>query len=496
MNLWDSQTRTITRLSNLLKQGYKRPVVVSPTGSGKTRIATHILKMIQDANKSSIFLAPRRELIYQTIDTFTDHGIDAGVIMAGEAQRLYARCQVASFDTLHARAFRKKKIIMPPADFVVVDEAHLSMSRTKLQIMQHYADRDSKIIGLTATPARGDGTGLGEFYDSLVNEVTVRELIDAGILVEPEYWAPTEFDLKGVRSNKDDYVVSQLDKAVDQPKLIGDIYDNWKRLAPEKRTVIFCVTRKHARHVFEVFVQNGIDCEYVDGETPNDERKAIFDRVRSGETQVLVNVFVASYGLDIPPLECCVLARPTKNLTLYLQIIGRVLRASMGKESATIIDHTGAIELHGLIDKPIPWSLDGADIREKIKKDKQEKKEPRDIVCKNCQKVFSGQRECPACGFEMVPKGEAVPVHEAELRKVDTDRKAYTPDEKKSWYGQLKTICTKRNYSRGWADHQFKNKFGHWPANKQIPMQPVTAEVLNYVKSRVIAYRKATGLRR
>jgi superfamily II DNA or RNA helicase len=486
LDLWPTQERTITRLSNVLKQGKMRPVVVSPTGSGKTRVAAHIIHQIEAADKSVLFLAPRRELIYQTVEQLKAYGIEPGVIMAGEPTNPYRKVQVASFDTLHARGFRANKMVIPHADFVLVDEAHLSITEKRLAMLNHFSD--ARVIGLTATPARGDGTGLGEFYDEIVNETSVRELVELGILVDAEYYAPSEWDLTGVKATKSDYVVKYLEKAVDKSELIGDIYDNWKRIASDKRTVIFCTTRKHARHVCEVFVSNGVACEYVDGETPLEERQAIFDRVRSGETQVLCNVFVASYGLDIPPLECCVLARPTKNLTLYIQIVGRVLRACGSKRTATIIDHTGAVKRHGFVDYEFPWSLDGGDVRDATQKQKQDKKEPREIHCEKCGKVFSGQRECPACGHEIVPKGQAMPFHEAELRKVNKNKKDYSDIEKISWMGQLITYGQTKGYQSGWAAHQFNTKFGHFPPWKSVPPEPMSSEVLGWIKSRQIAY--------
>lgn len=494
MNLWDHQLRTINKTSELLRKGYMRTVVVSPTGSGKTRIATHFTKQIQASGKSTVFLAPRRELIYQTVETFEAYGIRPGMIMAGEPTDHYARVQVASFDTLHARGVRKKKIIMPRAEFVIVDEAHLSMSPGKLAVLSHF--EKSRIIGLTATPARADGVGLGEYYDSMVNETSVRELIDAGVLVEPEYYGPTTFDLSGVKSTKSDYIIKQLGEAVDQPKLIGDIYDNWKRIAPDKRTVIFCTTRKHSRHVRDLFLANGVRAEHVDGETLTHERKEIFDRVRSGETQVLCNVFVASYGLDIPPLECCVLARPTKNITLYIQTVGRILRAYPGKTKGIIIDHTGAVKLHGFIDDPIPWSLDSKDIRkDKIQADRERKK-PKEIRCKRCKTIFSGQRECPSCGFEMVPATEDIPTHKAELKKISNSKRVYTDAEKIDFHGQLRAIAFEKGFQAGWTFHKYIEKFGHKPPYAQVPHVTPTPEVMGWVKSRQIAYHhRKKGLR-
>ncbi len=490
--LRDYQIKIIAALRTTLKS-HRRPVVVAPCGSGKTHIAAEIVKNCQSNEATTLFLAPRRELIYQAMEKFTEYSIQAGMIMAGEPQRIYATHQIASFDTLHARAIRRDRIVMPPARVVIVDEAHLSMSKGKQEILEHY--KDSIIIGLTATPCRGDGKGLGEFYDSMVNEVSVRELMDLGHLVEPIYFAPSEYDLSEVKQTKSDYIVASLEKAVDQPKLIGEIYDNWKRLAGDKRTVIFCATRKHSRHVCELFRSHGIRAEHVDGDTERDERAGIFDRVRSGETQVLCNVFVASYGLDIPPLECCVLARPTKSLGLYYQICGRVLRTSPGKPCAVIIDHTGAIKRHGFLDDPVPWTLDGTkDVRELKEEQDNEREAPKEIICTQCGNVFSGQRDCPNCGHQLLPFTEDVPTKKAKL--VQVKRKNANKDspmpEKLIFFQMLAHYGEGKGYKPGWASNKFRNKFGDWPAFGNVsPIEP-NKEVLNYIKSRNIAYHYGT----
>jgi len=477
------QQRIVDATREQIRFGFRRPVVVAPTGSGKTHIATAIIKAVQDNKLRSIFLAPRRELIYQTLEKFNAYGVEAGMIMSGEPQRLYARTQVCSFDTLHARAIQRDKIELPDADLVVVDEAHLSMSPAKLQILNHY--KNKIVIGLTATPCRSDGTGLGKFYNALVNEVSVRELIDEGYLVEPEYWAPAKWDMSAVRQTKSDYVLSSLGKAVNKPELIGGIYDNWKRIAADKRTVIFCVNRNHSRHVRDQFLHHGVAAEHVDGDTPKGERADIFERVRSGATQVLTNVYVASYGLDIPALECAVLARPTKSLGLYIQTCGRVLRPSpdTGKSGCTIIDHTGAIEEeHGYLDSAVPWSLDGTDIREKKKKEEQERGDPKEITCINCGRVFSGQRECPKCGFSMVPPTEDVPHKKVDLRKIAKTSPA-------TFYAMLVQYGKDMDYKPGWAKYKYHEKFKSWPRMQVNPETP-NREVMNFIKSRNIAYNR------
>jgi uncharacterized Zn finger protein (UPF0148 family) len=298
-----------------------------------------------------LFLAPRRELIHQAVKAFQGQGLDAGMIMAGERQTLLLDLQVASFDTLHARAIRSDRMKLPPADLVIVDEAHLSTARTRLDILEAYGD--AIVIGLTATPARGDGKGLGTFYDDIVTGPTISELVDMGYLVPLRYYAPTEPDLSKLKLDKDgDYQEKALGARMDTPQLIGDIVDNWLRLARERRTVVFCVTCDHSRHTAEAFREAGITAEHLDGETPKPERAAILARVSSGETQVLCNVFVASYGLDIPALDCAVLARPTKNIALYLQTVGRIMRTFPGKDclarGTQVLTDKGLVEIQNV----------------------------------------------------------------------------------------------------------------------------------------------------
>ena len=470
-----------------IRGNFKKPLVVAPTGSGKTHIASHIIKSCQQSDIRTLFLAPRRELIYQAYDKFQENGIEAGMIMAGEPRQLYAPNQVASFDTLYSRGIRKEVMVMPPANYVIVDEAHLSMAKAKQELLAHY--KDSIVIGLTATPAQANGDGLGAYYDKIVNPVNTRDLMDQGYLVRARYYAPTKFDLTGVTQTSADYIVSSLEKAVDKPKLIGDIFENWKRLAFNKRTVIFCTSCKHSRHVRDLFRSKGISAAHVDGDTPTDERKVIFDKVRSGEIQVICNVYVCSLGLDIPPLECAVIARPTKSSVLWLQTVGRILRPSEGKDHAMVIDHTGAVELHGFVDQPYPWSLGSGNIREaKIKQDK-ENKEPCEIICKECDTVFSGSRECPSCGTEIIPSSKAIPCKKADLEEVKIGKNRYTVEDMSRWFGMLKRYAKQKGFKPGWAYYQFKKKFKR--DAHQFSLAPTIEpdiDLLNWIKSRNIAY--------
>ena len=496
--LRDYQSAMIAGARASLAAGSKRIVVQAPTGSGKTRVIAELCRMATSKRKRVLVMAPRRELIYQIRDALAEHGVFAGVIMAGEAPAKLLDVQVASFDTLHARAILSARMAMPDADMVICDEAHLTISQTRKDIVDHYAGKT--VIGFTATPARGDGRGLCELYEDLVIGPSVRLLTEQGHLVPLRYFAPSKPDLAGIKLGKDrDYNEKELGKRMDNAKLIGDIVDNWLRIAPLRRTVVFCVNVSHSKSVCAAFCKIGVVAEHLDGETPADERADILERVKNGSTQVLCNVFVASYGLDIPSLDCCVLARPTKNITLYLQTVGRVLRTFPGKIDAILIDHSGAIEENGFADDDVPWSLDGEEsVKDRKKKAAEEARMPKEIECGKCHTVFKGRRDCPSCGNQVIGIGKPIPTHEATLVEISKAAKSSnrvdTWEAKISFIGQVKTYARNHNKSEGWISHTYRDVYGVWPNDKRVknaPAIPVDPATADWIKHRLIKFAKA-----
>lgn len=494
------QSEAVSLLRSSLGTGKKNPILCLPTGAGKTFVASMIVRMALAKNNRVLFIAPRRELIFQASKAFSAEGIHNGIIMAG-VRPTRSNVQIASKDTINARAIKNDHIEMPEADLVIVDEAHLSITETYSKILEHYSGK--VVIGLTATPARGDGKGLGEFYDDLIAPVSIKQLTEDGFLSDVRYFAPSEPDLRGLKVQGGDYVKGELGKVMDKPELVGDIVKNWKRLANGKKTVVFCTTMAHGRHVCEEFNQAGIKAEHIDSETPKDERAEILERIESGETTVVTNVFVMSYGLDIPSLECAVLARPTKNISLYLQTVGRVLRTHEGKDHALVIDHSGAVKENGFVDDYQPWSLDGSDtVKERKQKEQEAAKEPKEITCGDCGSVFKSRKICPVCGYEAVKPSEPIPVHEADLQeinraKIAEGKKANRTDSwesKVEFMGQLKAYCVSKGYSKGWASHKYREKYGVWPNDprvKNAPMTNIGDEVKGWIKHQAIARRAA-----
>lgn len=492
------QSEAVNLLRISLQQGNRKPILQLPTGAGKTFVAAMILRMALAKSKRVLFLAPRRELIFQASKAFSSHGIHNGVIMAGERPR-QSEVQVASYQTLFRRGVQDDRMEMPDVDFLIVDECHLSITDSYQKLFEHYAGKI--IIGLTATPARGDGRGLGEVYDDLISPVSIRDLTDEGYLAPVRYFAPSQPDLSALKVQGGDYVKSELGGVMDRPELVGDIVHNWKRLALGKRTVVFCSTIAHGRHVCEEFQNAGIAAEHVDSETPKEERAGILERVESGETTVVTNVFVMSYGLDIPALECAVLARPTKNISLYLQTVGRVLRTMEGKDEAIVIDHSGAVAENGFVDDFIPWSLDGRNtVKDRIQDAKERSNEPKEISCGECGTVFKGRRTCPACGFREIAEGKPIPVHQADLEEVHRsaaalEKKAnrdWTWERKVEFIGGLKSHRAVKGYAPGWVANQYRDKFGVWPNDARLKNAPAikkNEDVNGWLKHKAIAYR-------
>lgn len=489
-----------------LATGHKKPILALPTGSGKTIIAIGIIESALEKSCRVMFIAPRRELIFQTERKFKQQGFDTGVIMAGVKPRPSAPVQVASIDTINARCVRVNKNIgqpimpLPLVDIVIVDECHLYDTKSRSKIIDLLVADGAKVIGLTATPAKGGGGGLAGTYDDLIIPVTVGEMINNGWLTPIRYYGGESPDTSKVKTTAGDYNKKQLAKVANTGHLNGCVVENWKKLAEGKPTVVFCVNKAHSRDLTNQFLSEGVRAEHLDCDVPDEERKAILARVDSGETTVLCNVFIASYGLDIPRLEVAVMARPTKSIVLYFQTIGRVLRLFEGKDYAIVIDHANCVANHGFIEDDAPWSLDGrTTVNERQEKKKKEDGAPKEIECSMCHHMFKSARICPSCGHRMVGAAEKIPHHQMDLKELKASdggtkwNQMVTQDEKRTFYAMLKGFAIDKNYSQGWAAYQYKSKAGKWPPQEisgVLPKKP-SNDIDKWCKSQLIRYAKS-----
>jgi DNA repair protein RadD len=492
--LRDYQLDVIERCRREVARGRRRILLVAPTGSGKTIIAASIVAGAAAKGNRAVFLAPRRELIGQAVNKLADCGIDAGVVLPGYPHRPDQPVQVASVWSLDSRALRSSKIDMPPADLVVVDEAHHSRAPTFARLLQQYPE--TVLLGLTATPCRGDGRGLGNVFDCIVETPSVAELTRLGHLVRAVVYAPSNPDLTGVEVRRGDYVETQLAERVDTPQLVGDIVEHWHRLAQRRPTVVFATGVRHSVHLRDEFCRSGVLAEHLDGSTPTEERDAILARLECGQTEVVTNCSVLCEGWDQPKVSCLVLARPTKSLGLFRQMAGRVLRPYPGKLDALILDHSGAIYAHGLPEDDIVWTL---------REDKRAENRahaargghhaPGLVECPECKAIRMQGKPCPACSWMPRTRGAEVEVAEGNLARIGYDRvtrtKVVTMAEKRQFYAELLWIILVRGNSPGRAAHLYREKFGVWPCFGDVtPAEPQPA-TWAWVKSRQIAYAKA-----
>ena len=436
---------------------WNNPVVVAPTGSGKTVMGAEIVRRL---GGRCLWVAHRRELLQQASRATT--------------------CTTMSIQSLIRRPVPAGVLA------IVIDEAHHAAAGTHRKLF----GLGVPVIGLTATPFRLDGKPLAGFNELIV-AATVRELIDAGHLLRPTVYCRPAPDLSGVKIRRGDYETGAVTLAVDKPHLVGDIVEHWKRFQPH-RTLVYAASVEHSCHIINAMNAAGIAAEHVDAETPKDERDAVVERLRTGETQAVSNVELFTEGVDLPMLDAVILARPTASLCLHLQMIGRVMRP--GTETALILDHAGNHLTHGLCDQSIEYSLTAGVTAGR------EPSEPLELRrCPECG-LFTAKRTCPGCGAD-APTQEVIPTMPGVLERFDTpvdafeERRAFwgtgvTPrefyerfgewpvhgvggelvnprraniHEKASVFERLAGVAKRRGYAPGWASHKYRATFGVWP---------------------------------
>ena len=336
---------------------------------------------------------------------------------------------------------------------------------------------------------------MGNYFDDLIEGPQIPELIAAKHLVPTIYYAPANPDLLGVETRQGDYVVSQLADRMNRNDLVGDIVSNWHKLAQRRKTLMFCVDVAHSVHVRDEFMKSGVRAEHVDGGSPKAERDAILARLASGETDVVCNCMVLTEGFDLPEIACIVLARPTKQIGLFRQMAGRGLRPAPGKSNLILIDHSGAVFRHGLLEDPIAWTLDVTKAaKNHAHKSRSQEATSRLIECSHCGALRKGGEPCPHCGFLPKRRPDAIIFREGELARVDRDSmpvQSSDPNERMRWHAMLTHVAMQRGYKPGWVAHKYREKFGTWPAARTITPSEPSPEVVSWVRSRAIAYAKA-----
>jgi len=389
VNLRFYQEQAINDTRAAMRNGARAPLLVLPTGGGKTIIFSAIAHSAASRGRRVLILVHRRELIHQTSSKLAWVGLEHGIIAAG-MPATDAPVQVASVQTL---ARRLSRIDWQPG-LIIIDEAHHATAGQWARILDHWPN--TYRLGVTATPCRLDGRGLGAAFDAMVLGPSVADLTSAGFLSPARIYAPPVVaDLQGIRSRGGDYANDQAAAAMDRPTVTGDAISHYQRLAASQQAIAFCCNVKHAVSVCDAFKTAGISAELLLGNTP--DREQVVADFATHRIRVLVTVDVVSEGFDVPAASCAILLRPTQSLGLYLQQVGRVLRPASGKEHAVILDHVGNVNRHGFPDDPRDWSLD-----DRMRRSKGTPA-PSVRTCPECFAAFKPQPQCPICGAQCVP---------------------------------------------------------------------------------------------
>jgi DNA repair protein RadD len=434
-----------------VRAGLRCVLLFCPTAGGKTVLAAAIIHSgRRNFNARFLFIVHRLELIDQTVAQLARWGVtEVGVIRADDRRtNAMMPVQVATIQTLGRRD-------LPPADIVFSDECHHDAAEGRKRVLAAYPD--ATYIGLSATPIRLDGKPLGDIYQVIETAATYSELIADGSIVAPVvYGSPAPVDLSGVHTQLGDYVIDELEVAMNQAKVVGDLVKEWQVHADGRRTVVFACTIKHSLTIVEKFCEAGIRAEHLDGTTPEDARKACLKRLDDGLTQVVSNVGILQEGWDQPSCKCIMLARPTKSLSLYMQQVGRVMRPWHPQGLSTnpsivplVLDHAGNVDRHGMPHEDRVWSLD--------EKPRRKKEVSEYHVCPSCY-AYVRENPCELCGY-MKP---------VEERKIRTDENVglverKPEDERRVFFVALVEKARSHGFKPGYAGAKFKEKYNQWP---------------------------------
>jgi superfamily II DNA or RNA helicase len=383
------QVTDIERLRDAFRQGARAPLYQLSTGGGKTVVFAHVVKGAITKGTRVLILAHRRELIRQASNKLTDLGVPHGIIAAGLDRDHDAQVIVASIQTVARRLDT-----LPTFGLIVIDEAHHAVATTWSKLLA--AQSDARLLGVTATPARLDGKGLGTHcgghFDAIVCGPSMQELVDGGFLAPSKVYIPSAtIDTSGLKTVAGDYAEGEL--AERATGVTGDAVTEYAALPAGTTALAFCVTVAHAEQVAAAFQAAGYRAVAVHGGMDKADRDDALQGLQNGRMDVVTSCEIISEGLDVPSVGCVILLRPTKSLTMCLQQIGRGMRPKANGGHLTVLDHAKNCVQHGLPCEPRDWTLDGTE------KKAGEKEAPQPWPCIACHALnTAARRECVECG--------------------------------------------------------------------------------------------------
>lgn len=433
------QLNTINMLRESMKRN-KNVLLQCATGWGKTYAAAYMIQQALSRGKRMIFTVPRKMLLKQTSDDFNSHGIHHSFIASGREYNPYAQVWIGMIETMSNRLDS-----LPDCDVLFVDEVHFGDSALDA-VINHYKAKGAWIIGLTGTPWRMDGKGLGCWFDDMVQGAPVKELIEMERLSDYKYYAPNADEFDG--------------------KIVGDDVDLYRQYAEGLRTIGFYASVKKAEEAAQKFNDAGIPAASIDGRMKDDERRDIIIKFAKREIHYLSSCQLLIFGFDLSmasgmpvTVEAMIDQDPTQSLAKQGQKNGRVLRKK--ETPAVIIDQVMNWKRHGLPKDDREWMLEDL---HKTEKQARKDKSPRVIQCDNCFYCFSPADFCPECGSVVEVQQRKIDQVDGELQEIDEAAVLAEKKQKRMEVGMAKTvadlrkIAKERGYKNGWIYQQMKIK--------------------------------------
>lgn len=407
-------------------------------------------------NNRVMFLIHRKEVLDQAVKTFDEQGVNPDLLTAGMVQTLTRRVD---------------KLPMP--DVILVDEAHHALAKSYQRILSKFSK--AIVLLFTATPHRTGRTQLDQIADDIIVGQSIHELTEKGFLAPFRYFQPPDdFDSKLLkRSSTGDYTAESMQQAM-STKIFGHIVKQYKRIASGMQAVVYTYSIDSAVEIAHKFNSEGISAVEVDGTTSKEKRDLAVRKFREQEVKILVNVNLFTEGVDLPNVDCVIMARPTASLALYLQFSMRCLNPRKGK-TAIIIDHANNFKTFGYPDDDRDW-------KQAIKSGKQKNKSLLTdsgisiVTCDYCFAVVKASEvkngRCPICG-KPIKVHEAKPVSDVDLveatkERQNTIREIVKNDLLKSVANksvselhslrELQAYAKLHSYKPGWAWFQAKRR--------------------------------------
>lgn len=410
LSLRPYQHQMIEQVRAKLRQSKRTVLLQSPTGSGKTAISAFMIQNAIQRGYRVWFVNHRREIIRQSVLTLMEAAdLEVGIVAAGFPSNRHLPVQVCSVQTL-----AKRRHLLPSPNLIVWDECQHQAAGTWSEIHRSYPE--AVHIGLTATPERLDGTGLGAWFEDIVIGPSVASLIQDGWLSPYRLFAPGGPDLAGVHTVAGDYNKRELSAAMMKSSVTGDAIAHYRRYAMGRRAICFAWSVESSIEMSQKFRDAGVPAEHIDGKTDDATRDLAIQNFRDGRTKVLCNVEIISEGFDLPAIEAAFLLRPTRSIALYLQQVGRALRPSPGKDLALLFDHAGNCKLHGLPDDEREWTLEGR---------QRSAKKTDECPVKQCPHCFAmlpaAAVRCKWCDWQFETQSREIQQLDGELAEVDLE---------------------------------------------------------------------------